>query len=192
MFNYWLDALIIYNDSSLVAQIKKCSDPACAFCSMSGPRLPPEVFAELHFLPDSVEGEETNKYLPFDKVYGQKTTEKDCPSVKAKSKPSEQDKKNRNVLVSGKYVATIAKCTTLKLEALVISSKVFFVCTVVPHICSCLKINHNPHCEHVDENTGQALRHTCIQVLYICTVGQASIAELQNTYFYSTSPRLLH
>ncbi|XP_046584517.1 uncharacterized protein LOC124291543 [Haliotis rubra] len=64
--------------------VKKCSDKDCKFHSV--PRLEPDVFSKIHFLPDpvldTVNTREGTHYLPFQEVYGTITTDKDQPSLK--------------------------------------------------------------------------------------------------------------
>lgn len=62
--------------------VKKCGKDDCRICSP--PRLPKDIFDQLHHLPDPVaDGEH---YKTFENVYGCMTTEKDCPSLKNPSK----------------------------------------------------------------------------------------------------------
>lgn len=58
--------------------ILKCGSSACTFCKP--PRLPEKEFNKLHHLPDPVIGDD-HHYLPFEKVFGTTTTEKDRPSA---------------------------------------------------------------------------------------------------------------
>ena len=84
--------------------IKKCGQSDCHICKE--PRLPPEVFCDLHMLPDPTPGDEGH-YRPFDSVYGKTTSEVHRPSLSKSSKrrktlpfiASIQHAKNTNVLV---------------------------------------------------------------------------------------------
>lgn len=49
-------------------QLKKCLEENCAYCQLNPPRLLPEEFAELHFLPDPVPDTQTGRYQSFDQV----------------------------------------------------------------------------------------------------------------------------
>lgn len=59
--------------------IKKCGKTSCAICKH--PRLPSEVFSDLHHLPDPVPS--GDKYQDFSTSYGQPTSEKHHPSLAA-------------------------------------------------------------------------------------------------------------
>ena len=62
-----------------VFSVKKCGKTDCSICSV--PRLPSEIFKQLHHLPDPVaDGEH---YKPFEEMYGTSTTEKDRPSLRS-------------------------------------------------------------------------------------------------------------
>lgn len=66
--------------------IKKCGNDDCTICRP--PRLSPEVFQTLSFLPDPVPlDQDPSHYKQFDDVYGTLTTEKHRPSlINSKSK----------------------------------------------------------------------------------------------------------
>jgi hypothetical protein len=75
-------------------EIKKCTDPACGFCS-SGIRTPAADWEQLkpfpHPMPDH---ERPGHYLPFEKVYGQERSEAHRPSlVKATAEAAAKDAK---------------------------------------------------------------------------------------------------
>ena len=83
--------------------VLKCGKPTCTICRP--PRLPSDVFDQLHHLPDPSMGE-GGHYKPFMDVFGRTTTEDERPSKK-KSRdvrkgpfiPSVQHAKNTNVMV---------------------------------------------------------------------------------------------
>lgn len=60
-------------------QIQKCSAEDCEYCQTNPPSLPPEVFADMHFLPSPMLAT-GDKYKKFEDIYGTSTTEKDLPS----------------------------------------------------------------------------------------------------------------
>ena len=59
--------------------VKKCGLAACTFCK--APRLPNEVFEQLHHLPDPMPGDGEH-FKSFDELYGTDTSEKFRPSLK--------------------------------------------------------------------------------------------------------------
>lgn len=61
--------------------IRKCGNPECQICLP--PRLPPDVFSQLHAFPDPVPGEDGH-YKGFEEVYGTDTTEEYRPSLQQK------------------------------------------------------------------------------------------------------------
>ena len=61
----------------------KCGAVDCTMCFP--PRLPLEVFQQLHRFPDPMKATEgSDSYISFDNIYGEVTTEKHRPSIKAK------------------------------------------------------------------------------------------------------------
>ena len=80
--------------------MKKCGK--CGYCAVNPPRLPPDMFDELHFIPNPVLNQE-GKYKPFEEVYGQVTDEKDRPALKEKPQLTERDKNFKALLVAGVY-----------------------------------------------------------------------------------------
>ena len=61
--------------------VKKCFVEFCGICSPF--RLPPEVYHNLHHLPDPVlSNSEKGHYNSFDEVYGTQTSKQDQPSAK--------------------------------------------------------------------------------------------------------------
>ncbi|GAQ92919.1 hypothetical protein KFL_012020010, partial [Klebsormidium nitens] len=77
-------------------EIRKCTDPACQFCS-SGIRTPAEDWEQLKPFPNPMpDPERPGHYLPFEKVYGQETTEAHRPSlIKATAEAAAKDGKRR-------------------------------------------------------------------------------------------------
>ena len=64
--------------------IKKCGKLDCSICLP--PRLPPEEFGTLSFLPDPVPSPDDDQhYKKFDELYGTPTSEKHRPSVEVKN-----------------------------------------------------------------------------------------------------------
>ena len=57
--------------------IKKCNDIECSVCKP--PRLPADVFCDIHHLPDPIP--DGDKYKDFEEVYGSQTSEKHRPSL---------------------------------------------------------------------------------------------------------------
>ncbi len=64
--------------------------------------MSPEVFAELHFIPDPVPGDDKTRYKDFSEVYGTETTDSARPGLKNKPLPTENDKANKDLFVAGK------------------------------------------------------------------------------------------
>lgn len=95
--------------SAYAFQIKKCSDATCFYCMQHLPRLLPEEFERLHFLPLPLLDTSEQHYLKFEELYGKQPSNSDQPSKVAT--PSEESKKNdkarKSVLVAGKVRATI-------------------------------------------------------------------------------------
>ena len=58
--------------------IKKCGDVACTICKP--PRLPSDMFANVHHFPDPMPGEEGH-YKKFEEVFGTNTVEDHRPSL---------------------------------------------------------------------------------------------------------------
>ena len=97
--------------------IMKCGKPSCTVCKP--PRLPSEVFGDLHHLPDPVPLGE--RYQDFSTGYGQPTSEKYRPSLAGPSghhgmpfPPSAQYAKVVLIVLSGDYTVceTIPEATT--------------------------------------------------------------------------------
>ncbi|CAB4446524.1 unnamed protein product [Rhizophagus irregularis] len=60
-------------------QVKKCNNITCSYCKPI--RLPPHEFNNLNFLPDPIPSRDnTNHYMPFERVYGTETTEEYRPT----------------------------------------------------------------------------------------------------------------
>lgn len=57
--------------------VKKCNDIDCRICKP--PWLPPDVFCDIHHLPDPIP--DGDKYKDFEEVYGSQTSEKHRPSL---------------------------------------------------------------------------------------------------------------
>jgi hypothetical protein len=85
-------------------QIKKCNPEdvdGCPYCNLCPPRLPEDLYKDLHFLPDPVLHE--GRYKSFEETYGTLTDDRDRPSRKATPEATDRDKKFKSLLVSGKY-----------------------------------------------------------------------------------------
>jgi len=93
-----------------IFQVKKCANSECKFgCK---PVLPPDMFSQLAWVPDPVIVSTTDKYLPFQDLYGKvDTTEKDRPSFK---EPVGADAQNKELLVSTKARCTVVCCVCNK------------------------------------------------------------------------------
>ncbi|CAG2208685.1 unnamed protein product [Mytilus edulis] len=111
-------------------QIKKCKID-CWYCTLNPPRLPDEVFAALDWLPDPTLNADKSGFLPFSDVYGKETTAEDCPSVR-NSLSSEEDKKNKPLLVAAKVRAFIICCECGKRRVVYCSQKLSH------QMCNCL------------------------------------------------------
>ena len=62
--------------------IRKCGAADCTICLP--PKLPQEIFQQLHPFPDPMKATENSEsYLPFHSVYGKETSEKFRPSLKS-------------------------------------------------------------------------------------------------------------
>ena len=57
--------------------VKKCGSADCNICKV--PRLPVDVFNDIHHLPDPIP--DGDKYKSFEDVYGSQTSEKHRPSL---------------------------------------------------------------------------------------------------------------
>lgn len=67
---------------------------------LNPPRLPEEVFSDLHFLPDPVLNDAA-EYKDLDEVYGTITTDKDRPSLRHSPQATDADKENKKHFVAG-------------------------------------------------------------------------------------------
>lgn len=83
--------------------IKKCGSIDCHICKP--PRLSPEVFSELHQFPDPIRKPASESYKAFEDIWGEKTTEKDRPSLIAKN-PEEKSAFQK----SGESVRDLVVC----------------------------------------------------------------------------------
>ncbi|KAK3097052.1 hypothetical protein FSP39_005923 [Pinctada imbricata] len=83
-------------------QVKKCQEDDCWYCTLNPPKLQAD---EVHWLPDPTLDENREEFLPFATLFGKETTDKDRPSSGGDS--SEEDKKNRSILVAGKVRSVI-------------------------------------------------------------------------------------
>ncbi len=72
----------------------------CFYCILNPPRLPQDVFASLHFLPDPTIGR-GDKYKKFEDLYGTETTDSDRPSLKTNPVQTENDKKYKHLFNAG-------------------------------------------------------------------------------------------
>ncbi len=68
--------------------ITKCKDSACPY--HNEPRLPPQLFAKLHPLPDPILAQDVSHYKTFHEVYGTPTTDVHRPSLKSQQKISHE------------------------------------------------------------------------------------------------------
>lgn len=84
-------------------QVRKCNQDGCAYCLFHPPRIPPDLFEELFFLPDPVLGSDS-KFLGFCDVYGTPTTDKDRPGLKFTGVATDRDKKFKSLLVGSKSI----------------------------------------------------------------------------------------
>ena len=66
---------------------------------MNPPRL--TDFNEVHFLPDPMLNKDSGEFMPFVEVYGTQTDDSSRPSLKGKAQVTENDKKNKAILISG-------------------------------------------------------------------------------------------
>ena len=110
----------------MINRLDECNDIDRRICKP--PRLPPDVFCNIHHLPDPIP--DGDKYKDFGEVYGSQTSEKHCPSLSspgAKTRgmpfpPSAQYAKNVKVVLQcgeclngGSYTAsTLSKGTNEK------------------------------------------------------------------------------
>ena len=61
----------------------------------------------LHWLPDPTKGPD-DTFQPLDNLLGTETTDRDCPGLNAKGTATENDKKDKGVLVAGMLNCTEA------------------------------------------------------------------------------------
>ena len=92
-------------------QIKKCTEPACWYCTLNPPRLPPEVFQDLHFIPDPVRsiGDPT-KYASLQEVYGKQTDDSERPSVTENPQKTHTRDTLHKTLLQGAKIRDFVKC----------------------------------------------------------------------------------
>ncbi|PKB95198.1 hypothetical protein RhiirA5_475802, partial [Rhizophagus irregularis] len=80
-------------------QVKKCNNITCSYCKPI--RLPPHEFNNLNFLPDPIPSRDnTDHYMPFERVYGTETTEEYRPTymqTQANAEPI-----SKSILIGGK------------------------------------------------------------------------------------------
>ena len=68
-------------------QVKKCGDAACNICKP--PNLPRDIFSQLKWIPDPIPDSDGH-YKQFSTcLYGTKTSEDYCPSLKQKKQAQE-------------------------------------------------------------------------------------------------------
>lgn len=95
------------NKKYIIFQIKKCSledIDSCGYCMLSLPRLPEELYKDLHFLPDPVIDSVSGDYKTFESVYGNPTDDSARPGLKYKPEATERDKAHKSILTAGKYL----------------------------------------------------------------------------------------
>ena len=93
-------------------QIKKCLEESCYLCSLfQPPRLEPEVFKSLSFIPNPMLDHTQEHYKSFQELSGTETSEKDRPSLLLKPVISEADQNNKSLLTSPKVRGTLT-CST--------------------------------------------------------------------------------
>ncbi len=68
--------------------------------------MPAADFAQLHFIPDPMPGDE-GKYKEFSDVYGTKTTDSARPALKNMPVLTENDKANKDLFVAGKIYSVL-------------------------------------------------------------------------------------
>uniref|UniRef100_U9UYI2 Uncharacterized protein n=1 Tax=Rhizophagus irregularis (strain DAOM 181602 / DAOM 197198 / MUCL 43194) TaxID=747089 RepID=U9UYI2_RHIID len=80
-------------------QVKKCNNITCSYCKPI--RLPSSEFNNLNFLPDPIPSRDnTDHYMPFERVYGTETTEEYRPTymqTQANAEPI-----SKSILIGGK------------------------------------------------------------------------------------------
>ncbi|GBC14058.2 hypothetical protein GLOIN_2v1767477 [Rhizophagus irregularis DAOM 181602=DAOM 197198] len=80
-------------------QVKKCNNITCSYCKPI--RLPLHEFNNLNFLPDPIPSRDnTDHYMPFERVYGTETTEEYRPTymqIQANAEPI-----SKSILIGGK------------------------------------------------------------------------------------------
>ena len=84
-------------------QIRKCTEETCAYCSINPLRMPNEVFNSLHFLPYPLLDPSSQKYKPFDQIYGKETTDTNRPSLTSKPGKPTADVETHNLFVAGVF-----------------------------------------------------------------------------------------
>ena len=95
-------------------QVKKCSLEECFYCTViQPPRLSPEIFSKLCFLPDPMLDASKEHFRSFSEVYGKETSEKDRPSLNTDKLSSETDVINKSLLV-GQKIRGVIHCTICK------------------------------------------------------------------------------
>ncbi|XP_053379602.1 uncharacterized protein LOC128548528 isoform X2 [Mercenaria mercenaria] len=91
-----------------IFQIKKCGQDDCAYCVLNPPRLSPDVFEKLHFVPDPTC--DNNTYKSFGDLYGTETDDTGRPSLAHKPQMTDRDKKFKKLLVGTKVRGFVDCC----------------------------------------------------------------------------------
>lgn len=104
--------------------IKKCGAGTCTICTP--PRLPPDVFSSLHYLPDPVPDSTGEHYKCFEDLYGTPTTEKFCPSLLKSIKKSHGLPFQPNSQFARNVCQTIQCCECIKPRVLYSQRKLKF------------------------------------------------------------------
>jgi hypothetical protein len=76
----------------------------CGYCNMNLPNL--TDFQDVHFLPDPVVDKATGEFMPFSQAYSTKTGDSARPSLQGKLVTTENDRKHKNTLISGRPTST--------------------------------------------------------------------------------------
>ena len=94
-------------------QIRKCGLPDCAFGLCKPPRLPPDVFNSLAWLPDPVVQEASpDHYQPYSAVKGKQTTDQNRPSLQAKGALLQEAEQGcSSAMFTAQRVRSTVQCT---------------------------------------------------------------------------------
>lgn len=174
--------------------VKKCGVADCNICRQ--PRLPSEVFLQLHHFPDPLRKLNSESYMDFHDVWGTSTTEKDRPSLATKKSPDQSPIRKsgeavRELVICGEClkVRCVYSAKTLTKEQLLEFRRCkednMYVCgtTVIPQENPLKEICYfeaGINCDSVISPHYFSSRHKFPQVCYVCGVFSDLVPIFEN------------